>query len=130
MTAATRTATKVDHNLTGQATYIWEGLDGDDVGSVVKLPGGYDSLTVQLGAAGGNTDGSATTVMQGSMDAIAEVTPASAVWFTLTEKDTASTAVSRTTSAVLKEVKEKPLFIRPSQSGGTAGYMDVIATVR
>ena len=128
MAATTRTATPLDPSTTGRKGYIWEGLDGDDVGSVVKLPK-YDNLTVQLGCAGGNTDGSATTVMQGSMDAIAEVTPASAIWFTLTEKDTASTAVSRTTSAVLKEVKEKPLYIRPSQSGGSAGDMDVIAFV-
>jgi hypothetical protein len=129
MTAATITAQKMNLSMVGMIGYLWETMDGDDVGQVVKLPP-YKSLTVQLGAGGGNTHGSSTTVMQGSNDPLAESDPANAVWFTLTEKDTASTAISRTTTAILKEVKEHPLYIRPSQSGGTAADIDVIAIAR
>lgn len=129
MTLATRAASTIN-TVKGETTYLWEALDGDDVGSVVKVPDGTTSMCCQIGAAGGNTDGSATTVLQGTMDAIAAVTPASALWFTLTEKDTASTAVSGTTDQILKEVKEIPLYVRPSQSGGTGSDIDVILVCR
>jgi hypothetical protein len=128
MAAATRTATKLDIGITGLAAYQWAGLDGDDVGSVVKLPS-YDKLTVQIGTSGGNTDGGATTVMQGTNDPLAESDPANAVWFTLTEKSTGD-AVSVTTDPGLFEVNEHPLYIRPSQSGGSSGDLDVIAVAR
>lgn len=123
---ATVTAQKLNPGTPGRSVHLWPAMAGADVGSVVKLPH-YKNLTVQIGANGGNTDGGATTVMQGSLDPVAETDPANAVWFTLTEKDTASTAVSCTTDPVFKEVKEHPLYIRPSQSGGSAGDIDVIA---
>lgn len=119
---------KMNINMAGKMAYLWEGLDGDDTGVPVKLPP-YNNLTVQLGAAGGNTHGSGTYIMQGSNDPAVESDPTNAVWFTLTEKDTASTAVSRTTTAIIKEVKEHPLYIRPSSSGGTAGDIDAIAVI-
>lgn len=123
---ATVTAQKLNPGTPGRSVHLWPAMAGADVGSVVKLPH-YTNLTVQMGTQGGNTHGGSTTVMQGSLDPVAETDPDNAVWFTLTEKDTASTALSRTTSALFKEVKEHPLYIRPSQSGGTGGDIDVIA---
>lgn len=125
MTAKTVTASTIN-TVRGETSFLWETLDGDDVGSVVRVPEGTTAMCVQLGGAGGNTAGGATTIFQGSNDEIAETTPASAVWFTLTEKYTASTAISRTTTEVLKEVKEICKFVRPNQSAGSGGDMDVI----
>lgn len=120
---ATIPLTVVNANTYGkQITYSWLTMAGADDGSPAKLPFGYQQMIVQLGATGGDTHGGATTVLQGSMDGTQ--------WFTLTEKDTASTAISRTTAAILKEVKEKPLYVRPLQTGGTGADIDVILTVR
>lgn len=129
MPTATIAASTIN-TVKGETTHLWATMDGDDVGSVVKVPDGTTSMTAQLGGQGGDTHGSSTTVLQGTNDPIAAVTPASATWFTLTEKDTASTAISRTTTAILKEVKEIPLYVRPSQSGGTAADIDVMLVCR
>lgn len=126
---ATVTATTIN-TVKKETTYTWPTMTGADVGSVVKVPDGTTSMTAQLGGQGGDTHGGSTTVLQGTNDAIAAVTPASATWFTLTEKDTASTAISRTTTAILKEVKEIPLYVRPSQSAGAAGDLDVMLVCR
>lgn len=129
MAATVRAYTKENpaHNC---IIVTWEGLDGDDTGRPVRLPWESDK-TVQLGAGGGNTHGGSTTILQGSNDVRADPDHAdhsNAVWFTLT--DPQGNAISRTTSALLEQVQENCLWYRPSQSGGTAGDIDVIIVAK
>lgn len=123
MTAATRTATTDNTTLRNGVIYTWAGLDGDDVGSPV-LVADFPDKTVQIGTSGGTTDGGATTVLQGSNDPLAGATPASAEWFTLT--DPQGNAISATTASILEQVTENPLWIRPHQTGGSSGDLDVV----
>lgn len=113
-----------ENKISQQLTVItWEGLDGDDTGKPVNVAHMADKC-VQLGAIGGDTHGGATTILQGSNDPNAGSNPANAVWFTLT--DVFGSPISRTTAATLRQIAENPLWIRPSQSGGTSGDLDVI----
>lgn len=100
----------------GTVMHLWEGLDGDDTGRPVMMAD-FSDKTVQIWA----TDhGSGTTVLQGSNDPRANpnhTDHASAIWATLTDID--GDPISATANAGPLLVRENPLWVRPSQSGGT-----------
>lgn len=106
----------------GVVMHLWESLDGDDTGRPVKTAD-FSDKTVQIWA----TDhGSGTTVLQGSNDPRANpnhTDHANAVWKTL--KDADGNAISVTADSNVLLVRENPLWIRPSQSGGTAATVKV-----
>ena len=110
----------------GCKTVTWKTMTSGDVGRPVRLPY-YSEKSVQIGAVGGNADDGSTTVLQGSNDAAADpdnANYASSVWFTLT--DPQGSAISRAGTAKIEQVMENPLWIRPSNSGGTTVDIDVI----
>ena len=123
------TAYTIDRTTYTDLTIItWAGNDGDDVGAPVNRDQCRHPLSVQIGAAGGDTHGSGTYVLQGSNDVAADpdhASYASSVWTTL--KDANGTALSRTTSDLYGPLRDEgPAWIRPSASGGTAADMDVV----
>ncbi len=122
MTVETRAATRSEP-IQDIVTYTWAGLDGDDVGAPVMVAN-YPDKSIQIGVSTGQTHGGATTVFQGSHDPIAGTDPANAVWKTLT--DTTETAISVTANSDVIQVLQNPLWVRPSQSGGTAGDLDIV----
>ena len=115
----------------GCRVYQWATLLADDTGEPVRLVY-YQDKSVQLGTVGGNTDGGATIVLQGSNDPLADpaaVGHTNAVWFTLT--DPQGNAISRTTSAKIEEVTENPLWVRPVVTGGDETTdIDVVLTCK
>lgn len=124
MTAAVRTYARstVDREV---IVITWEGLDGDDTGTPVSVAG-YTDKSVQIGAGGGATHGGATTVLQGSNDTRADpnhADHANAKWFTLVDPN--GNAISATADK-MEQVLENPLWIRPSQTGGSAGDLDIV----
>ena len=116
---ATVTVAKAALTQRDAVIYIWETLTAGDDGSPVELPN-FSDKTVQIGAAGGSTDGGATIVLEGTNEA----DPATAEWFTLT--DPQGNAISATTSSILETVTENPRWIRPNVTGGATVDIDVI----
>lgn len=124
MTAATRDIANSPVNYARNVRYwVWEGLDGDDVGAPAFV-GEYSDLSVQISASGGSTEGSATTVLQGSNDPIAGTDPDNAEWANLV--DIFENNISQTTGTLIFQVAAQPMWVRPSQSGGSSGDLDVI----
>lgn len=111
----------------GVIMHLWEGLDGDDTGRPV-MASDFADKTVQIWAA---SHGGGTTVLQGSNDPRANpnhADHASAVWKTLSDSD--GNAISVTSDSGVLLVRENPLWIRPSQSGGTAASTKVALVCR
>lgn len=103
----------------------WAGLTKNDTGTPVRIPF-YTDKSVQIGTVGGNTDAGSTTVFQGSNDPLADpdaVGHADALWFTLT--DPQGNSISRTNSAIIEQVMESPLWVRPSNTGVGAIVVDI-----
>lgn len=126
MTATNRAATP-SSLLPDVMIYRWSALDGDDYGDAVKLPRNADKC-VQFGinngaASAGQNHGSATTTFQGSNDPLVETDPVNAIWFTLHDPLGNNISVS---SNGIKQILENPIYVRPFQTGGSAGNLDVV----
>jgi hypothetical protein len=98
--------------IQGSAVFGAEGYDANwllignaDVGTPITVPRNVGSLT--FGVAG--TFGSATVVLQGSIDGVNYVGL----------KDANGVAISMTANAIVS-MGNPPPFLRPSSSGGTA----------
>lgn len=101
----------------------WSGLTGADTGKPISLSG-FTDVTAMIYAL--STHGSGTTVLQGSNDPRANpnhASHASAIWLSLT--DAQGNAISKTADAI-EVVEESPLWVRPSQSGGTSANVEVV----
>lgn len=123
MAAAVRTPTFPKTKQTNVRHVLWEGLDGDDTGLPIKVPKFNDKSVHIFSPTGAH--GSATTIMQGSNDPKADpdhADHANAKWVTLT--DAQGNAISKTADAI-EQILENPLWIRPSQSGGTNSDVSV-----
>lgn len=83
----------------------WNAIGNADVGTPVVIPRNVGALT--FGVSG--TFGSATVVLQGSIDGVNYVTL----------KDMNGTAISITANGIVS-MGNPPPFLRPSSSGGTA----------
>ena len=116
---ATITVQRDGTSLRDTVIYFWETLSVDDDGEAVELTSFADK-TVQIGTAGGTTDGGATIVLEGTNEA----DTATAEWFPLT--DPQGNAISATTSSILEQVTENPRWIRPNVTGGVGTDIDVI----
>jgi hypothetical protein len=95
----------------GVRRIIWETMGDDDTGSAVEHPD-YPDKTVSVEG----TFSSATVVIQGSNDGTN--------YETLTDLNGSS--LSFTSAPVPKTIRENPLFIRASTSGGGGADIDVI----
>lgn len=123
MVAVVRTPTFPNTKQTNVVQVLWEGLDGDDTGLPVRASK-YSDKSVHIYSPTG-AHGSATTIIQGSNDPKADPTHAdhaNAKWVTLT--DAQGNAISKTADAI-EQILENPLWIRPSQSGGTSSDVSV-----
>lgn len=92
---------------------IWEGLGNADTGTAIQLSN-FPKKTIDIRG----TFGSATVVVQGSMDGTN--------WVTL--NDSGGNALSFTSASGLKVILENPKHIRVSTSGGTGTDLDAIMT--
>lgn len=90
---------------------VWETMGDADTGSSVEAPDYPDKTVTVTG-----TFASATVVIQGSNDG--------STWATL--NDFGGTALSYTSASGVILIRENPLFIRASTSGGSGTDVDVI----
>lgn len=123
MVAVVRTPTFPKTKQTNVRQVLWAGLDGDDTGYPVKVSKFNDKSVHIFSPTGAH--GGATTILQGSNDPKADPTHsdhANAKWITLT--DPQGNTISKTSDA-MEQVLENPMWIRPSQSGGTGSDVSV-----
>lgn len=109
----------------GAIVITWEGLTGADTGKPVCLPH-YPDKSIQFGLGGGATHGGATTVLQGTNDLRGDPDHpdhANAKWQTL--QDSNESAITTTADTLPIQVLQSPLWVRPSQSAGSAGDLDI-----
>lgn len=124
MVAAVRNPVFKESGKTNVVHVVWSGLDGDDTGLPVNISK-FSDKSVHIYALTGH--GSGTTVLQGSNDERADpdhTDHANANWVSLT--DPQGNAISKTADAI-EQILENPLWIRPSQSGGSSA--DVIVAI-
>lgn len=111
----------------------WSALTGADTGRPVNISA-FNDKSVQLGAGASNANGGiwggSTTIIQGTNDKRGDpqdADHANAAWVTL--HDPLGNNLSFT-AAGLKQILENVRWIRPSQSAGAAGNLDIIITAK
>lgn len=127
MVAAVRTPSHPKSKQASVRHVIWSGLDGDDTGLPVRMAK-YSDKSVHIYAL--TSHGSGTTVLQGTNDERGDpehADHANCKWLTLT--DAQGNAISKTDDAI-EQVLENPMWIRPSQSGGTNADVVVALTCK
>lgn len=127
MTATVRTPTYPKSKQTNVRHVVWSGLDGDDTGRPVRVSK-FNDKSVHIYAE--TSHGGATTIMQGTNDERGNpdhASHSSAKWVGLT--DAQGNAISKTSDAI-EQILENPMWIRPSQSGGTGADVVVALTCK
>lgn len=102
------TDVRVDQDNLGYVTVTWASLANAESGDEARVAGRHETKTVQVSG----TFDTATVAIQGSMDG--------SNWFTLNEDGGTGGTALEITAGTISKIRENPMFVRPSVSGGSA----------